>query len=294
MRNRIIGFALWVLALALAFWSPISKSVLLSDYSSHVVLVPFIAAYLFWKDRHAIFSSISYGPNVFVIYAGLGIASVLLALFYAPNHASSLIPFLVVLSALLLAAAGFVLFFGPRALRTGMFPFLFLALMLPIPAFLLDRIIYFLQSGSADLSTALFSILGVPVLRNGFLLTIPGVTVEVAKECSGINSTVALFIVMVLVAHETLKTNVRRAVLVFLILPLSILKNAIRIVTLTLLATKVDPDFLTGRLHHQGGFVFFLIMLGIAYPIWKLLRDSELRTTKADTHSVMAPASERS
>jgi exosortase/archaeosortase family protein len=60
-----------------------------------------------------------------------------------------------------------------------------------------------------------------------------------------------------------------------LTIPFSILKNAIRIVTLTVLATRVDPGFLSGKLHQEGGFVFFLITLALFYPIWKTLRKSE-------------------
>ena len=52
---------------------------------------------------------------------------------------------------------------------------------------------------------------------------------------------------MLLVAHETLHSNWRRVALVLIVLPLSIVKNAIRIVTLTMLATHVDPSFLDGK-----------------------------------------------
>jgi exosortase len=193
-----------------------------------------------------------------------------------------------VLSAILLVVAGYLVCFGTNALKRSVFPLLVIALMLPVPGVIVAKIVYFLQAGSAWLSESVFSLLGVPVFRNGFLMTVPGATIEVAEECSGINSSIALFILMLLFSHETLKTNSRRAVLVLLILPLSILKNAIRIVTLTLLATKVDPSFLTGRLHHEGGFVFFLITLLIAYPLWRWLRRSELRSEPSEIYGVAA------
>ena len=60
-----------------------------------------------------------------------------------------------------------------------------------------------------------------------------------------------------------------------------ILKNGIRIVTLTLLATYVDPGFLYGRLHHEGGVVFFLLGLLILAPVLWLLERSEPRTPAA-------------
>ena len=51
-------------------------------------------------------------------------------------------------------------------------------------------------------------------------------------------------------------------ILILVAVPLLIVKNGIRIVTLALLSIYVDPSFLTGSLHHQGGIVFFLVALG--------------------------------
>ena len=254
---------------------PLSRLVaasLQAGYSSHIVLIPFIAAYLVWAERSRIFVSRTYCLGGGIALGVLGVIAGVSARLLAAPPASA---FFTVLSALLLLVAGFLALFGLEALRHSLFPMLLLVMVLPVPSVVVAKVIFLLQSGSARLSEAIFSLLGVPVLRNGFLLSLPGVTIEVAEECSGINSSIALFILTLLLAHETLKSNVRRALFVLLILPLSILKNAIRIVTLTLLATKIDPDFLTGRLHHQGGFVFFLITLAIAYPIWKLLRAGE-------------------
>ena len=278
MQKRFLIFLIWVLLLAAIFFLPLSRLVaasLQAGYSSHIVLIPFIAAYLVWAEKSRIFASCKYCLGAGITSGLLGVIAGISARLLAVPAA---VPFLTVLSALLLLVAGFLALFGPEPLRRSLFPASLLVLVLPVPSVVVDKVIFLLQSGSARLSEAIFSILGVPVLRNGFFLSLPGVTIEVAEECSGINSSIALFIITLLFAHETLKSNVRRALLVLLILPLSILKNAIRIVTLTLLATKVDPGFLTGRLHHQGGFVFFLITLAIAYPIWKLLRAGEQPT----------------
>jgi exosortase/archaeosortase family protein len=61
---------------------------------------------------------------------------------------------------------------------------------------------------------------------------------------------------------------------------LAVLKNAIRIVALTLLSIHVDPGFLTGQLHHEGGFVFFLLALVLMMPILALLRGLEVPRTR--------------
>ena len=64
-------------------------------------------------------------------------------------------------------------------------------------------------------------------------------------------------------------------IFVLLVFPLAIVKNGIRITTLTLLSVYVDPGFLTGRLHHEGGFVFFFLALAILAPVLIILQKSE-------------------
>ena len=140
---------------------------------------------------------------------------------------------------------------------------------------LLDWTIYFLQCGSTSVAYFLFRILDVPVLRQGFFLTVPGVTIEVAKECSGIRSSTALFITCVVAAQSFLRTPWKKLLFVLLAFPLALLKNGVRIVTLTLLSIYVDPSFLTGHLHKQGGFIFFLLALALLAPVLKSLEKSE-------------------
>ena len=174
-------------------------------------------------------------------------------------------------SLVLIWVGAFTFFYGATTLRAAAFPMAFLLLMVPIPESILGRVINLLQSGSTDIAYFLFRTAGVPVLRQGFLLTVPGVTIEVAKECSGIRSSMALFITCLLAAHLFLRTGWRKLLFVLLAFPVALIKNGVRIVTLTLLSVYVDPSFLTGNLHHKGGIVFFLLALLILAPVLMLL-----------------------
>ncbi len=147
--------------------------------------------------------------------------------------------------------------------------------MVPLPDVILDRVIHALQVGSTEITYLIFQAVGIPVLRDGFLLSLPGVTIEVAKECSSIRSSVALFITCLLAAHLYLRTGWKMLLFAFLSFPLSILKNGVRIATLTLLAIYVNPSFLKGRLHHDGGFVFFLLSLLLLWPVFLWLERSD-------------------
>jgi len=101
------------------------------------------------------------------------------------------------------------------------------------------------------------------------------VNIEVARECSGIRSSLALLILGILVAYFCLHTLWKQLVLVIAGLFIMILKNGVRIVTLTLLASYVDPGFLYGRLHREGGVVFFLLGLLLLAPLVWLLQRGE-------------------
>ena len=183
-----------------------------------------------------------------------------------------------ILALTLLWVSGFAYLFGRTALKAASFPFLFLLLMIPIPAFVLDRIIFSLQQGSAWITGAFFDLFGVPALREGLVFHLARVNIEVAKECSGIRSSMALLILALLVAHFRLRNLWSKTLFVTIGLVMMIVKNGIRIATLTILALYVDPSFLFGRLHHQGGIVFFLIALILLLPVLLFLERSESRT----------------
>ena len=165
--------------------------------------------------------------------------------------------------------------FGIQVFRSLRFPLFFLLWMVPLPGPVLAQIVTFLQLGSAHLTRFLFILTGIPVSMSGVVLSVPGIDIEVARECSSIRSSLMLMVASMVLAHLFLHSPWRKASVVIAAIPLSVVKNAIRIFTLTVLATHVDPRFLTGSLHHQGGVVFFLLALSIlGIMIW-LLRKTE-------------------
>ncbi len=163
--------------------------------------------------------------------------------------------------------------YGLAVFKALVFPFLFLFLLVPPPTFVLDAAISYLQSQSANATYALFRLTGIPVLKNGFLLTFPTLQIEVAKECSGIRSSLMLLLTGLILAHLFLRSFWAKVVFVLCIVPFSVAKNAIRIFVLSTLGMYVDNGFLHGRLHHEGGIVFFLIALaGLLVLLWLLQR----------------------
>jgi exosortase len=112
---------------------------------------------------------------------------------------------LTVFAIVLVWIAGFALCYGTQSLRAAIFPLFFLLLMVPMPAEVLDKFVFALQKGSAEMTYALFKLFGVPVLWQGFKFSLPGVDIEIAKECSGIRASLALFITGMLAGHVFLQ-----------------------------------------------------------------------------------------
>jgi exosortase len=153
--------------------------------------------------------------------------------------------------------ASIVLFFGARTVRSFLFPLCFLFLIIPIPDFVLNWIVEFLQQRSASVARMMFHAMGVPVTQDGIMLSIPNLDIEVARECSSIRSSLMLVVTTMVLAHLFLRSWWRQVLLVVAAIPLSVAKNGLRIVTIGELGTRVDPGFLTGKLHHNGGILFF-------------------------------------
>jgi exosortase len=246
--------------------------------TSYIVLVPFISAVLIYWDRKSIFlnlrtsirpAAVMFGAAVIFSYAR-----------WTHGQGLQLIDQLALSTAALVSAflAGFILLYGFAAFKAGLFPLLFLSLSIPIPSRIIGAVVHFLQTGSAATVSLLFMLTGTPAYRDNVIFVLPGVTIEVAEACSGIRSTLAIVIVTLIAAHFILRSNLRRAALLAAVIPISLFKNAVRIVVLTLLAIHYDMDFLKGSLHNDGGFVFMLLGLSLMYPVLLALARSERKT----------------
>ncbi|MCA1563303.1 MAG: archaeosortase/exosortase family protein [Acidobacteria bacterium] len=240
--------------------------------ASHLVLIPVITLALIYRRRVSIFSTVrfAWGAGSGVILVGL--LCFLGAFLSRPSVGPHGMLMLQVTTLVILWTGGFLLFYGLAAFRAALFPLLFLGFMIPIPGVLLDAVTRILIIGSSETVAGLFALTGTPYHREGFLFALPGLTIAIADECSGIRSTIALLLTGLLAGHMYLRSGWSKAVLFAAILPLTILKNGIRIVSLSLLSIHVDPSFLSGRLHHDGGVVFFLLALALLLPLLIVLR----------------------
>jgi exosortase len=277
-------YGLWLLLTAAVFWQPGSALIhysLTHDDASHIVLIPLISAWLLYFEGKRIFTGLSHDYTSAAILIGLSVGASLLAWHAGANWSATDVLGLYTLALIFSWVAGFALLFGRPSLSKAHFPLLFLALMIPIPDSWLNYVVHCLQEGSADVAGMIFDLTGVPALRDGFIFRLAHVTIEVAAECSGIRSSLALLILALLVGHLFLRTLWKQTLFVLVGLAIMIVKNGIRIATLTILSQYVDPGFLYGRLHREGGIVFFLIGLVLLFPVFWLLQRSERQEVAA-------------
>ncbi|MGB8323213.1 MAG: exosortase/archaeosortase family protein [Candidatus Acidiferrum sp.] len=273
----LIG-SVWLLVSVLLFLTPLRALFALathSDDASHILLIPFISGWLFYLDRAALQRKEQFDFAAALGFLVPGVALKIFA-FYGISLDSSTQLTLQILAFLLLVVAGYIAVLGLDVARRSWFGLAFLLFAVPLPEFMRSRLVYWLQAGSAEVAGWLFEASGVPVLREGFIFRLPRMSIEVAEECSGIRSSIALIILAVLVAHFSFRPFWKKFVFVTAGVLMMLIKNGVRIATLTLLANYVNPGFLYGRLHHQGGVVFFIFGLALLVPLYWWLRRGEM------------------
>jgi exosortase len=244
------------------------------DEYAHIILIfPSSAALMFFALRSR---ELRPEPNVFIGSTLLGLAFTIG--FIGANWwgLQTDVQLSVKMLALVIWWIGaFVRSFGTRAFRSFLFPLFFLFWLVPLPEFVLNGIVSLLQQGSAYMAHLLFSVAGVPVEKDGVVLSIPGLTIEVAKNCSSIRSSMILWVTTMVLAQLLLRSPWNKALVMVASIPLAVAKNGLRIFAIAMLTTRVDPAFMTGELHHDGGIVFFMFSLIAVFVLLWMLRRAE-------------------
>lgn len=282
VRFRAWAFGVFALCLAVSYASPIRRLLHYAaarDLYSHLFLVPFISLYLAYQQRSALRPNDS-RPSV--KEAGLVSAAGAAALWL---HASMLRAgydlaavdglSLILFSFLCFFVGGFLLFLGRGLFRSLAFPLLFLLFLVPMPTLVEEAFETVSQVGSAYAFAGLLALTRTPFLRDGMVFRVPGLTLEVASQCSGIRSSLVLFITGLLAGHLFLRTGWRKLVMAVVFFPIGLLRNGARILTITLLTLHVDPRMMEGPVHRRGGPPFFVLSLIPLFVILFLLKKTE-------------------
>ena len=279
VSRRFAGWVLYLVILCGAFALPLREFVIFaagSDVHSYVLLIPFVTAYLIYIRWKHLSRELSSAWGFALVSAAAGTGALLASLHFAELGQNDYMT-LIALSFVCFVIAGTFLFLGSKWARSAMFPLFFLAFMIPLPDVAVDSLENASKEASAEVANWLFLISGTPFLRSGTLFQLPGITIAVAKECSGIRSSLVLVITSVLAANMFLRTTWRRALLVGAVIPLGLLRNGLRILVISLLCVHIGPEMIHSVIHRRGGPVFSALSLVPLFAILWLFRRQELK-----------------
>jgi len=232
---------------------------------SHGFFVPAFSAFVVWQER-ARLAQISLRPS----WTGVGIVALALAVLVIGQTGAEL--FLARFSLLLLLSGLIVLFLGWSYFRALLFPMAFLVLMIPIPTIVFNQITFPLQLLASRVSAGVLPWLGVPVLREGNVIILPAMALEVAEACSGIRSLMSLATLAIIYGYLMDRSIAVRVLLALAAVPIAVVANGSRIVGTGLLVQYWNPDKAEGFFHTFSGWLIFLVSLAMLYLLHQVLQ----------------------
>lgn len=254
-------------------------------YSSYGLLVAIFALFVLWQNRDRL-KRVPISPS----WAGLPLiilALVLLVLgVLGVELFTSRISLLVLLAGLTILLGGALLF------RAVLFPWALLFLMVPIPAIILQQATFPLQLFASKLAAwILWNIFNIPVFRDGNVIQLSEMKLQVVDACSGIRYLLSLVTLAIMYGYLLEKRKWVRIVLVVTSIPIAISANIFRIV-LTGLFGRHHPEFAQGFYHEFQGIAVFavaLTMLFLAHRaldwIWGPTQSEETQLGTPEEHT---------
>jgi exosortase len=245
--------------------------------SSHGLVVPFLSLWLVWNRRER-FKQQALVPDWRGLILVLGAMGLLvLGTLGAENFLAR--------TSVLLAFAGIAIYFcGWPIFRVAFFPWAVLFLMIPLPVIIYNRITLPLQFLASRFATSLLDLTGVPVLREGNIIRMPAVSLEVVEACSGIRSLMALITITVFYAYFFEKRIWRRGMLVLSAIPIAVLTNGFRIMGSGLLGQYWSAEKAEGFFHEFSGLLIFCVSCILLWMFHFLL----VRITTQDSRRSLA------
>jgi exosortase len=253
-------------------WWRASVLVLLVAWSSdanfsYAFFVPACSLFILWRDR----VRLAQQPRV---PSSWGLLIVAFALFVLGVGVLGAELFLSRISLLLLIAGLVISLHGWQLFRAILFPWAFLILMVPIPALVFSQITLPLQMLASKVAAILLPLAGVPVLREGNVIHLSSMRLEVAEACSGIRSLLSLTTLAIIYGYLVETRMWVRVLLAVASIPIAVAANSLRIVGTGLLVQYWDPDKAQGFFHTFSGWLVFVVSLAMLFLLHRLLRIS--------------------
>lgn len=225
------------------------------NYSHGFLIVP-LALYFAWRRRAAL-RDLPARPSSW----GLLLVALSLGAFVAGVAAAEL--FVTRASFIGVVAGAIVFVFGTHHLRVLAFPVGFLVLMIPPPEILFNQVALPLQLFASRAGEVVLRGAGVPVLRDGNVLELVSMRLEVAEACSGIRSIVSLLTFALVLGEFGGCSRMRMLLLALATIPIAVMANATRVAATGLAAHTWGPAVAEGLLHSTSGLLVFAVAVAV-------------------------------
>ena len=250
------------------------------DNYSHGFLIPPIAAYFAWERRHR-FGAAVLRPSA------AGLVIVLGSLLVLAVGVVGVELFLTRISLLGILAGIVVFLFGWARLRVVVFPLAFLLLMIPLPAIIFNQIAFPLQLVASQFGETVIRTADIPVLREGNILVLANITLEVAEACSGIRSLISLLTLGIVFGYFADERAWVRLAIVASTVPVAIVSNGARVAGTGIAAHHFGRAAAEGFFHEFSGWIVFAVAFALMLTVQRALIWF-VRGSQPMTHGVAA------
>jgi exosortase B len=226
------------------------------DDEYHGVIVLAVIVWLVWDRREVLLSpptSAAPAPGIALLVFGL--------LLYVLGRSQGILIFQVaslvpVLAGTLLAMRGW------PALRALWFALLFVAYLIPLPAYVQDSLTLPLsQTVAAAVDHILYAV-GYPIAHEGVMLTVGQYQLRVADACAGLNAMFSLSAIGLLYLYlKRYQSWLRNALILLSLLPIAFFANIARAVILVVVTYNFGDEAGQGFVHGFSGIALFVFAL---------------------------------
>ena len=237
------------------------------DYS-HGFLVPLISGYFVYQRRESLKKILvsPYAPGLFVIISGI----LLLIIGYKGTEL-----FTMRLSLLVILAGIVFYFLGKEIFRALMLPGFYLVFMIPLPEIIYNAIAFPLKLFVAKYSVLFLQAINVAVYREGNIIMLPNIILEVADACSGIRSLMSLVALSVAISFFVKTSNLKKTIIIFSAVPIAVFANALRVIVTGILAKHWGSAAAEGFFHEFAGMVVFGIAMLMLFIVGIILQEKD-------------------
>lgn len=238
-------------------------------YNHNFLTVPIIL-YMVWGKRAQLASGqVSYSMPGFVLL-------LLSSVFYLFGLLTQ-VHTVILLSMILTIIGTLVFILGVQCIKQLFIPLVLLLMLIPVPEQLYIQLTFPLQISVSEASEALVRLFGVSIFREGNIMTIPTKSFEVVEACSGLRSMITLLTLSVIVGYFMLRSAVCRLVLIAASVPIAIMVNVLRVVTMILLFHFFEIDLTEGGWHTGAGVMVFVVAMLLLLLLQRVMEFWELK-----------------